>query len=76
MGDLQEFMHISTDRESPEKSGYIRKSLVGLRLREMNPGAFGDKEVRTAIFDQALADGIIFQVGSGRNVSVKLTGRR
>jgi hypothetical protein len=64
------------DRESPEKSGFIRKSLVGLRLREMNPGAFGDKEVRTAIFDKALADGIIFQVGSGGNVSVKLTGRR
>eukprot|EP01033_Poteriospumella_lacustris_P016010 gene16010-11457_t len=66
----------AADRESPEKSGYIRKSLVGLRLREMNPGAFGDKEVRTAIFDKALADGIIFQEGSRGNVSVKLIGRR
>lgn len=63
------------DHESPEKNGFIRKSLVGLRLREMNPGAFGDKEVRTAIFDKALADGIIVQVGAGGNVSVKLTGR-
>ncbi len=46
--------------------------MVGIKLRECNPEAFGDKGIRAAIFDKALAEGLITQHGTGGNVTVKL----
>jgi hypothetical protein len=59
----------------PDKQGIFLKSLVGLKLRDMDPVVYGDKAARAEIFDRAIEDGVIAQYGAQGEVTVQLITR-
>ena len=68
---LQRVME-ALDERYPERYGRHKKSLVGIMLLHMNPSAYADKSVRLAIFDQAIRDGWLRQMGTKGDCTVEM----